>query len=681
MINPITPTINIPDSDMFLNVRYVDIEGKSTPVEYKNHVPEMKTMLEDLASMILDPDGGKVMVAGNVASGKSYLIEQLAYNFDYFLEAANKNKMHFIKISRADENIIEKIPGGWKTYLYALQKELKASFDEICFVTEAIDIASHLSLQPNASNVILELNPATFEQILNSESSGQTKVWGAWDDIHMMDLLCSKKSLVDTIYEELYPKYEMSNNYELQKKSILVFVNYTIRHIPELVNDDGKIIVVPGVWVKAIKRLIGLLMFSSDENLFNKRGEKVMGRAIETVFKEYESFFESEVAFSTFTQDSNNNNNNDDSGIPNIFDLFGGDKNGGSIKLVTSGDLLPSREKEPEISESLSAPVFNDMTTLAERIKETVIGQDKAVEKITESLFAPSMGIHDDTKPLRSMLFLGPTGVGKTKVALTLAQELLEKEMNVVRLDMSEYTHPADASKLFGAAPGYVGYTSGGILTNSVKENPHSIILLDEVEKAHPEIWDSFLQVFDAGRLTSGEGETISFHNTVIIMTSNLGVKDLNKTQVGFMSSNEEELYMQRNKDAVNVINKAVKNFFKPEFVNRIDETIIFNELSKKDVTGIVRQEINLINDRIKKHNHVLLEPNDEVVNNILSKADVTQYGARDIQRVIVQHVSNPVAKEMIKTKKPVSFFLTLEGDEIKVNSKDLEIERGKVNE
>ena len=236
---------------------------------------------------------------------------------------------------------------------------------------------------------------------------------------------------------------------------------------------------------------------------------------------------------------------------------------------------------------------------MRKRLGEKVFGQDEILEKVTNSLSIPVAGLNDKNKPLRSFLFLGTSGVGKTKLAQTLSEELYETKQEILRLDMSEFSEKHTSMKLFGAPPSYVGYEQGGVLTNFAKEHPYGIILLDEVEKAYPEVWDSFLQVFDAGRMTDGQGDTADFSNNIFIMTSNLGSNELNRKKSGFQTMSEEEMYRERQENAKNVIMRELEHFFRVEFINRIDDIVVFNELKPEFLRKIVKNEVNLVFSRL----------------------------------------------------------------------------------
>jgi len=656
-----------------LKVRFILDNPISSPSFYDETPVEVQHFIDDLGGSVFDPDGGHAIVLGDPTAGKTYIIEQFAYNIDRFIELSDKQELHMILLSEIEQEVIERIPGTWRTYIRILTEELKCSEKEICFITESSEIARNIFSISKGINVILETSVYSFVQIIKSENTGQSKLWGSWRVIDVNDLYLSKKNLINTLYHELAPKYEDSS-YVLDKKTITLFVSYSLRNMKELFVDD-KVIVPPGFWINAVKRIMGLMIFSSDESIMDKK-QKSITKVVKKVFEEYKgSFLESIQNYQV--DESSNMDDPMNSVMDQIFSgLFPDDGNNSPKRIIVSPSGLPGFGAHQDDYQEINALQYSNMETLGDRLKTKILGQDSAIDKIVDSLLVSAAGLHDEKKPVRSFLFLGPTGVGKTELALNIAKETFTEEMNVVRLDMSEYVHPADASKLFGAAPGYVGYSEGGVLTNAIKKHPYSLILLDEVEKAHSQVWDSFLQIFDAGRMTGGDGEVVDFCNSIIVMTSNLGIKDLNRAPSGFITQSTEELYNQRQKDAQSTISKAVSEFFKPEFINRIDEMIIFNELSKDTALLILQKELNTVFERAKKKGFVIENVNDDILNRLLELSDISKFGAREIQRIILRNVSNPLAQKMISNSgKHIELSLNSEG-KIEV-SMQMEKERG----
>lgn len=275
---------------------------------------------------------------------------------------------------------------------------------------------------------------------------------------------------------------------------------------------------------------------------------------------------------------------------------------------------------------------------LADHLHERVIGQDQAVDAVTDAVLRARAGLQDPNRPLGSFLFLGPTGVGKTELAKALAEDLFDSERHMVRIDMSEYMEKYSVSRLVGAAPGYVGYEEGGQLTEAVRRNPYTIVLLDEIEKAHPDVFNILLQVLDDGRLTDSQGRTIDFKNTIIIMTSNLGSEIL-------LDGVDEQ--GQISKEAANSVQALIQTKFKPEFLNRIDDTIMFTPLSLQDVEQIVVKMLADLSHRLADQ-EITLTISEDAKLWVAKEGYDPAFGARPLRRYITNRIETPLAKEII---------------------------------
>jgi ATP-dependent Clp protease ATP-binding subunit ClpC len=281
---------------------------------------------------------------------------------------------------------------------------------------------------------------------------------------------------------------------------------------------------------------------------------------------------------------------------------------------------------------------------MEERLHENIIGQDEAIHAISDAIRRARSGLKDPRRPIGSFIFIGPSGVGKTELAKALAEFMFDDLDAIVRIDMSEYREQHAVSRLFGAPPGYVGYEEGGQLTEAVRRRPYRVILFDEIEKAHPEVWNSLLQILDDGRLTDGQGRIVNFRNTVLIMTSNLGTEFINKSgTLGFLQSSGD----QEEREAHEKIEKALKSTFRPEFLNRIDEIITFSSLSKEQMEQIVDLQMEEIRERLYEHD-LAVELTPAAREWLASEGYDPAFGARPLRRALQKHVESPLSVSLL---------------------------------
>jgi ATP-dependent Clp protease ATP-binding subunit ClpB len=288
------------------------------------------------------------------------------------------------------------------------------------------------------------------------------------------------------------------------------------------------------------------------------------------------------------------------------------------------------------------------------------VGQEEAVQAVSNAVRRARSGLQDPNRPLGSFIFLGPTGVGKTELARALAEFLFDDEHAMVRLDMSEYMEKHTVSRLIGAPPGYVGYEEGGQLTEAVRRRPYSVVLFDEIEKAHPEVFNALLQILDDGRLTDGQGRTVDFKNTIVIMTSNIGSPII---QDYFLDGKTDKAAHQAMEDKVLA---ELKRHFRPEFLNRVDDTIIFQSLDEDELTQIVDIQLGNLEKRLAQQNLTL--DLDAAAKSLLAQEGYDpQFGARPLKRAVQEHLLNPLSMKILEGDFKA-------GDKIKVSAKDDEL-------
>ena len=281
---------------------------------------------------------------------------------------------------------------------------------------------------------------------------------------------------------------------------------------------------------------------------------------------------------------------------------------------------------------------------LEDELKKRVIGQQEAITAISDAVLRSRSGLQDmNRKPIGSFIFLGSTGVGKTELARALSEGLFDNENAMIRIDMSEYQEKHSVSRLVGAPPGYVGYDEGGQLTEAIRRRPYSIVLLDEIEKAHPDVFNLLLQVLDDGRLTDNKGRVVNFKNTIIIMTSNTGAHIIQENLEGLTSENHKEIQAKTK----GMVLEILKQTMRPEFLNRIDETIMFNPLNKKDIAKIVQIQLDKVSEMLFDKD-IIIKTTKYALSYLAQKGYEPQYGARPIKRVIQKEILNGLSRKLI---------------------------------
>ena len=326
-----------------------------------------------------------------------------------------------------------------------------------------------------------------------------------------------------------------------------------------------------------------------------------------------------------------------------------------------------------KIAESESAKLM----ALKQNLEKYVIGQDEAVDKLAKAIRRARAGLKDPKRPIGSFMFLGPTGVGKTELAKALARVIFDSEDALIKIDMSEYMEKFSVSRFVGAPPGYVGYEEGGQLTEKVRRKPYSIVLLDEIEKAHPDVFNVLLQVFDDGVLTDGLGRKVDFRNTIIIMTSNVGTKDLRLGgKIGFTGDSDKE----ENDYVKTSIEESVQRLFNPEFINRVDDFIIFNKLKKEDIFDIIEIQLEELRKRLRV-NSMFLELSDEAKSFLVDKGFDDKFGARPLRRALQKYVEDDLADQILRNNFESGYRIVgevnEEGDKLKFVFHEIEVVNG----
>lgn len=442
----------------------------------------------------------------------------------------------------------------------------------------------------------------------------------------------SKEETVD-ILKGLRPKYEKFHNVKIEDEAINDAVEFSTRYIANRFLPDKAIDLIDEASAAVKIQAIG----KSDPRLTK------LDTQINDVIHQKEQAAENQnfVQAAKLRDEENKLTQDRDKLIEKV-------ENKNSKKSIVDSDKIAQ-----VVSEWTGVPVTRMKKSETKRLAhlesilhERVIGQDKAISAVSRAIRRSRSGIKDENRPIGSFLFLGPTGVGKTELAKALAAAVFGSERNIIRVDMSEYMDQIATSKLIGSAPGYVGYEEGGQLSERVRRNPYSVILLDEVEKAHPDVFNLLLQVLDEGFLTDSKGRKVDFRNTIIIMTSNLGSRSLQEDKtVGFAADNADKNKLQQEK-----VTAAVKQFFRPEFLNRIDETVVFDSLTKKQLREIVSLMTGHLVDRLAKKD-VTLKISPAALDVLAKDGFDPEMGARPLRRAIQHELEDVIAEDLISEK------------------------------
>lgn len=442
----------------------------------------------------------------------------------------------------------------------------------------------------------------------------------------------SKEETVD-ILKGLRPKYEKFHNVKIEDEAIKDAVEFSTRYIANRFLPDKAIDLIDEASAAVKIQAVG----KADPRLTK------LDTQINDVIHQKEEAAENQnfVQAAKLRDEENKLTQDRDKLIARV-------ENKNSKKSIVDSNKIAQI-----VSEWTGVPVTRMKKSETKRLAhlesilhERVIGQDKAISAVSRAIRRSRSGIKDENRPIGSFLFLGPTGVGKTELAKALAAAVFGSERNIIRVDMSEYMDQVATSKLIGSAPGYVGYEEGGQLSERVRRNPYSVILLDEVEKAHPDVFNLLLQVLDEGFLTDSKGRKVDFRNTIIIMTSNLGSRSLQEDKtVGFAADNEDKNKLQQEK-----VTAAVKQFFRPEFLNRMDETVVFDSLTKKQLREIVSLMTSHLISRLARK-EVTLKISPAALDVLAKDGFDPEMGARPLRRAIQHELEDVIAEDLISEK------------------------------
>lgn len=596
-----------------------------------------KHLINGMYALISGEKNG-LIVTGSERAGKSYYISTLLSHWETLSENHPLNRVFFMGIP------IELFTGpisDIKEYVSSVCEDKIGSgeYDKVCVITDSFKVTQMLT------NIqvpfILEIDVRELAEVIDAV--------GKISDVEVVDM--DTIILEDWEIEEsilLREKVFTFSGRPVPRPTIKSYLKAVRDNIPEPDDEFPFNIEIKDIPVGFIMDGFNKLVFS-----FNLKGFKPKAKDIKDFVRDnIQDFIDFEFISSNISDKT-----------PIVF--INGEpvemKKGTNINDLLSemfGPIPPNMLKNnaqgygnQEVSGNVAEPIALRNPREAQKdISSKILGQKEALDAITNSLALSYIGINKEKGPKASFLFLGPTGVGKSETSKLMAKYSFKEEVPLIQLDMSEYPEKHDSHKLFGAPPGYVGFENGGILINKIKENPNCVLLLDEVEKAHPSVYDTFLQVMEDGRLTSATGETVDFSNVIVIMTSNIGSNSNTGTSIGFSTSNgigPVGSSIQSPKKTIPT--KALNEFFRPEFINRLDSIITWEHLTNNEVESIVRVHEERLFERIKNNNGVRVKPlSSEVIEKIKELSNIDKYGARGISRVLHTNIGSVISWAII---------------------------------
>ena len=550
-----------------------------------------------------------------------------------------------------------KYRGDFEERLKKLFDELATRDDVVLFIDEFHMVlgagASEGSM--DAANILKPILAKGEIQIIGATTIEEYRKYIEKDSAltrRMQPIQVDEPSLADArkIIYGIKDKYESHHGVEITDEAINAAVDLTDRYINDRYLPDKAIDVIDEAMSKV--RIKAYQENETDINPEEKINELVAEKEQAVKDQDFEKAAElrDRINQARFEVEAEIEKKNKDK--PNLFIDF--DDIAG---IVASWSKVPVTKLTEDEKEKYA--------NLDDDLEGTVIGQEDAIESVSHAIKRARVGLKDPSKPIGSFIFVGPTGVGKTYLAKSLAENIFGSEENLIRMDMSEYMEKFAVSRLVGSPPGYVGYEEGGQLTEQVRSHPYSVVLFDEIEKAHPDIFNLLLQILDDGRLTDGQGRTVDFKNTIIIMTSNIGVSSLNEKQaIGFETGDPEEKSADRTHE---IIEREVKNAFAPEFLNRLDEVIMFNPLSEENIEEITKLMLEKTRERLNDID-IDITYDDKVVKLLAKEGFNEEYGARPLERHITKMIDNRLAEDILDNKlnRDAIIKLSVKDDELK---------------
>lgn len=614
------------------------------------------------------------ILIGEPGVGKTAVVEGLALRIIQKKVSRTLFNKRVVTLDLAALVAGTKYRGQFEERMKAIMNELEKNKDVILFIDEIHTIvgAGGATGSLDASNIFKPSLARGDLQCIGASTLDEYRQYIEKDgalDRRFQKVMIDPPSPEDTIIilSNIKPKYEEYHNVEYSKEAIDACVNLSTRYITDRFLPDKAIDVLDEVGARV--HLKNIHVPKNIEEL-EKQIEEIKVEKNQVVkSQKYEEAAQLRDREKNLLEQLEKAKNQWEEDAKSARYPVGEEDIAEVVAMMTG---IPVSK----VAQTEGVKLLN----MGNELKGSVIGQDDAVSKVVKAIQRNRVGLKDPKKPIGTFIFLGPTGVGKTELAKTIARYLFDSEDSMIRIDMSEYMEKFSVSRLVGAPPGYVGYEEGGLLTEKVRRKPYSVVLLDEIEKAHPDVFNILLQVLDDGQLTDSMGRKVNFKNTLIIMTSNIGARDLKEfgTGVGFATKNRTE---QQDEMSKNVISKALKRTFAPEFLNRIDDVVIFNSLDKDSIFKIIDIATRDLIARIQKIGYEI-QLTDSAKNFLAEKGYDPAYGARPLHRAIQKYVEDPLAEEILKSnaKHGDIFVLDLdkENDKLVINPQAASVEESK---
>ncbi len=649
-----TPTLNQFGNDLTKQAT----EGKLDPVIGR------KSEIERVIQILSRRTKNNPCLIGEPGVGKTAVVEGLAEKIvaEDVPETLKNKRVVSLDISSMVAGA--KYRGDFEERIKKCLSEVKKVGDVILFIDEIHTIVGAGSAEGavDAANILKPLLARGEVQVIGATTLNEYRKYIEKDaalERRFSPVTVGEPTIEETIkiLEGIQDKYEAHHNVKITPEAIKSAVNLSVRYINDRFLPDKAIDLVD----EAASR-VKMKTYTMPDSI------KELEEKIAEIDKEKEDAIRMQDFEKAATLRDEEKEKKDklekekekwkNKNTRNVITLTEED----IASVIASWTNIPANKITQDENEKLK--------NLEETLHQRVIGQDEAVKAVAKAIRRGRVGLKDPNRPIGSFLFLGPTGVGKTELSKALAESLFGNENAMIRVDMSEYMEPHSVSKLIGSPPGYVGYDEGGQLTEKIRRKPYSVILFDEIEKAHPDVMNMLLQILDDGRLTDATGRTVNFKNTVIIMTSNIGARLItDKTTLGFsVGSDSDESRQKEYENTKKDVMAELKKQFRPEFINRIDEIIVFHKLNQEDIDKIIDIMLKQVQSRLKEQ-EMDVEFDDSVKGFISKKGIDINYGARPLKRAIQSHLEDRIAEAILdgKIKKKKKVKVSVENDEVTI--------------